>query len=285
MVTNPSEAATETPALAQATLTADEEAGTIDQQDNEGKKRKTRQRSPFLFPAYNLGTAIDVAKRVDEGGAGTLSEDVLAVNMGLSVKSSGFQVKCLTARQFGLLTKQSENLTTTPIAKSILHPTSPDDAANGLRQAFSRMPLFQAVADRFKGQPLPLGEMFRNILEREFRISRGRVADAERMLRDSAREAKVLTISGDKEYLTVTGIATLPQVQQPGETPQEQAAQQRDQQPTGDHVIQANSTIIILASGGEVRLTLKVDLFTLSARDREFILGLVDHVQKYKPTE
>ncbi|MBI2856417.1 MAG: hypothetical protein HYX93_06190 [Chloroflexi bacterium] len=151
---------------------------------------------------------------MDEGGAGTLSEDVLAINMGLSVKSSGFQVKCLTARQFGLLTKQGENLTTTPIAKSIIHPTTPDDAANGLRQAFSRMPLFQAVAERYKGQPLPPGEMFRNILEREFRISRDRVADAERMLRDSAREAGVLTTSGDKEYLMVTSAPTATQIHQ-----------------------------------------------------------------------
>lgn len=170
-----------------------------------GKDKKARQRSPFLFPAYNFTIALDIARRVEEKGAGTLAEDTLAVDMGLSVTSSGFRLKCLTARQFGLLSKQGEILSTTPIAKSILKPTNDQDAINGYRQAFLNIPLFRAVADRYKGQPLPVGQTFRNILERDLRIEVGRVQAAERILLDSARDAQVLVSNGDKVYLSVTG--------------------------------------------------------------------------------
>jgi hypothetical protein len=171
--------------------------------------KKTRQRSPFLFPAYSFGTGLDVAKRIEDGGAGVWSEETLAVNMGLSMKSSGFRLKCLTARQFGLVAKQGDNLVTTPLAKAILKPTSEGEGPNNLRQAFLKMPLFQAVAERYKGQPLPQKDTFLNVLEREFGIEHARVKDAERMLRDSAREAGVLTISGDKEYLAMPSLPPL----------------------------------------------------------------------------
>ena len=167
--------------------------------------KKSRHRSVYLFPAYGFGTALTIAQRVEDGGGGSLSEETLAINMGLSVKSSGFRLKALAARQFQLLTKQADVLTTTPTAKAILKPTSSLDAMNGYRQAFMAVPLFRAVAERFKGQPLPQGQTMRNVLEREFQVEHGRVQQAERILLDSARDAQVLTANGDKTYLSITG--------------------------------------------------------------------------------
>lgn len=167
--------------------------------------KRTRQRSAYLFPAYDFSTALDIAQRVEENGNGSLSEETLAVNMGLSAKSSGFKLKTLTARQFQLLTKQGETLITTPTAKAILKPTSEDDALNGYRQSFMAIPLFRAVAERFKGQFLPDSPTMRNVLEREFQVDHERVQHAERTLLDSARDAHVTTQNGDKKYLTVSG--------------------------------------------------------------------------------
>ena len=186
---------------------------------NQGKK--SRQRSVYLFPAYGFGTALDIARRVEEGGGGSLTEETLAINMGLSVKSSGFKLKALAARQFQLLTKQSDVLTTTPTAKAILKPTNDLDAINGYRQAFLAIPLFRAIAERFKGQPLPQGQTMKNVLEREFQVENGRVQQAERIFLDSARDTKVLATSGDKTYLTTSGQAPAIQgtvIQHPADT-------------------------------------------------------------------
>ena len=175
------------------------------QSDGANQGRKARQRSVYLFPAYGFATALDIARRVEEGGAGNLTEDSLAVELGLSVKSSGFRLKSLTARQFQLLNKQGDALIVTPTAKAILKPTSNADSLNGYRQAFMAIPLFRAVAERYRGQYLPDSRSLRNILQREFQVDGSRAQQAEKLLMESARDTQVLTLSGDKSYLTVSG--------------------------------------------------------------------------------
>lgn len=175
-------------------------------QENQGRSnsaRKTRQRSVYLFPAYGFTTALDIARRVEESGGGSLTEETLAVNLGLSAKSSGFRLKSLAARQFQLISKQGDTLFTTPVAKAIFKPTSGDDAQRGFREAFLSIPLFQAVAERYRGQRLPDSQTLRNVLEREFYVEHTRVQQAERMLLDSARDAHLLKHTSDGTYLVV----------------------------------------------------------------------------------
>ena len=50
---------------------------------------------------------------------------------------------------------------------------------------------------------------------------------------------------------------------------------------TADKPPQSNIAQVILESGGEITLSLAVDLFKLSEKDRQFVMGLVDHVQSY----
>jgi len=166
------------------------------------KKKQKRIRSPYLFPAYDFGIANLIASRVEEDGAGTLSEESLAIALRMSVKSSGFQLKALTARQFGLLTKQGNTSLITPRAKAIVKPTTADEKRKALVDSFLEIPLFRAVATRFKGTPLPQDQAFRNVLEREFGVPSKRVNDAERVLMDSARQTGVLVTAGNNMYLS-----------------------------------------------------------------------------------
>lgn len=182
-------------------------AGDAASQDGQAKsssRRKTRQRSVYLFPAYGFTTALDIARRVEESGGGILTEETLAINLGLSAKSSGFRLKSLAARQFQLIGKQGDTLTTTPVAKAIFKPTSNEDALRGYRQAFLSIPLFQAVAERYRGQRLPDSQTLRNVLEREFHVDHSRVQQAERVLLDSARDTHLLNHTGDGTYLVVS---------------------------------------------------------------------------------
>lgn len=179
-------------------------------------QKKQRIRSPYLFPAYNFNMARQIAEVVEKDGAGILSEETLAIALHLSAKSSGFQLKTLTARQFGLLTKQGEMLATTPLAKAIFKPTTEPERSRALTESFLAIPLFREVANRFRGQPLPQGQAFRNVLEREFGIESKRVSDAERVLIDSARETGVLVTSGSNTYIsTERGLVEKPVVQEP----------------------------------------------------------------------
>ncbi len=173
-------------------------------QNRNGTGRKARRRSVYLFPAYGFAMALDIARQVEESGGGTLTEETLAVNLGLSKNSSGFRLKCLAARQFNLLNKQGATVSTTSIAKAILKPTSNEDALRGYRQSFLSIPLFQAVAERYRRQRLPDSQTLRNVLEREFMVEHKRVQQAERLLLDSARDTYLLKHRGDGTYLTIS---------------------------------------------------------------------------------
>ena len=173
-------------------------------QGQSGSTRKARQRSAFLFPAYGFNTALDIARRVEESGGGSLTEETLAINLGLSAKSSGFRLKSLAARQFKLIGKQGEILATTPVAKAIFKPTSNEDAQRGYREAFMAIPLFKAVSERYRGHRLPDSRTLRNVLEREFQVEHSRVQQAERLLLDSARDTHLLKHTADGTYLVVS---------------------------------------------------------------------------------
>ena len=179
-------------------------------QSRNSSRRKARQRSVYLFPAYGFSMALDIARQVEESGGGTLAEETLAVNLGLSKNSSGFRLKCLAARQFNLLVKQGATVSTTSIAKAILKPTSDEDALRGYRQSFLSIPLFQAVAERYREQRLPDSPTLRNVLEREFQVEHKRVQQAERLLLDSARDTYLLKHRGDGTYLTISDILSEP---------------------------------------------------------------------------
>ncbi len=169
-----------------------------------GSGRRVRRRSVYQFPAYDFDTAFAIARQVEESGGGTLTEETLAINVGLSKSSSGFRLKCLAARHFGLLTKQGSSVSTTAITKAILKPTSEEDALRGYQQAFLSIPLFQAVAERYREQRLPDSQTLRNVLEREFMVEPKRVQQAERMLIDSARATEILKHESDGSYLAIS---------------------------------------------------------------------------------
>ena len=179
------------------------------------KSRKSPVRSEYLFPAYALGTALVIAERVERDGAGSLTEQTLAMAMSMSVKGSTFKLRHLTARQFGLLSRQGDTLSTTPRSKAIFKSTSPEEGNRARLEAFLDIPLFKVVAERYRGTPLPESNTFRNILERDFKVAHGRVTDAERVLLDSARDAGLITTAGSNTYLNIEGGAVPTEVHIP----------------------------------------------------------------------
>ena len=255
-----------TPEAAEATEAATVANNGSTGQSRNGGGRKARRRSVYLFPAYGFTMALDIARQVEESGGGTLTEETLAVNLGLSKNSSGFRLKCLAARQFNLLNKQGATVSTTSIAKAILKPTSNEDALRGYRQSFLSIPLFQAVAERYRGQRLPDSQTLRNVLEREFMVEHKRVQQAERLLLDSARDTYLLKHRGDGTYLTISdsqlgpldepGLPMDSEVGTPGETFSQSPVQDgtfRQPQTHLDSLSPANTITFSLDEIGQLR--------------------------------
>jgi hypothetical protein len=170
--------------------------------DANKKVRRNYFRSPYLFPAYDMNEAIKVTRIIDTQGAGTLSEPLLAMALGLSAKSSGFALRIGTAKQFGLIERKGDNLCITELAKGVFRPVGEDEKKASLARSFYNVELFKAVVDRFKGVPLPSDNDLRNLLEREFGVKRDRVGQAFSTLINSAKTAGVLHESQGKVYLS-----------------------------------------------------------------------------------
>jgi hypothetical protein len=174
----------------------------------QAKKFRKYVRSRFSFPSYNFGTALQLADKVEYEGGGRLTDATLAISLKASAKSSGFRLRTLAARQFGLLDKQGEMLVTTTRAKAILKPLSPDEKKGHMVNSFMAVPLFSKVAERFKGQPLPPVPQFKNILERELGVESNRSGEAYKVLMDSASQTGVLHQTGDKIYIVAEGTSS-----------------------------------------------------------------------------
>jgi len=226
------------------------------------KGRKRPVRAEFHFPVYPLSVALEVTEKVEIEGGGSLSEAALAMSLGASTKSSGFQLKVLTAKQFGLLTKQGDNLMVSPLGKSIFKPVSDREKATSLAHAFNNIRLFRAVSDRYEGSPLPSDEALRNVLEREFKVTHERVSSAQSMLINSAKTAGVLRESRDKTYL----VREPAEVTTVGAPPQERG---RRPSPTGGEIEPFTTT-----------LNISVDTKDFAGMDAEAIKAAMDGLER-----
>lgn len=183
--------------------------------------RRAYVRSKYLFPSYDMGVALDIAKIIDTQGAGSLSEASTAMALGLSAKSSAFDLRLAACRQFGLIERHARNIHTTRLARGIFRFIDEKEREDCLVRAFYNVELFRVIGDRYQGVPLPSEDILRNLMERELGVKRERVADALSVFMKSAKVAGVLQESQGKTYLLREPIgavvAGMPQREKEGE--------------------------------------------------------------------
>jgi hypothetical protein len=180
------------------------------------RRGSLKPKSPIAYPWYGLDDVLELVKAIDKKGAGRLSSEAIAVEMGSSVTSGFFQARLRAGRLFGLLAQQADDMwALTERAKRILRPRSPEDKQQALREAFAEAPLFRAVQERYAGRPLPPLESLKNILEHDFRVIASRAQAAAELLLASAKAAVLLQTAGDNLYLAP------PQPQAPSGMPTE----------------------------------------------------------------
>ncbi|MBI2867472.1 MAG: hypothetical protein HYX97_03945 [Chloroflexi bacterium] len=181
---------------------SDVESGVI----SSSRKGASKPKSHIAYPWYDLRDALQLAGLIDSRGAGRLSAQSIAQELGSSITSGFFQAKLRAGRLFGLLAQEAEGWATTERARRALRPRSPHDRTQALHEAFQEVPLFKQAMQKFAGRPLPAMESFKNILEHEFGVIASRAEEAAKILLSSAREACLLQESGPNTYLSATPI-------------------------------------------------------------------------------
>ncbi len=158
--------------------------------------RARRERSA-RYPGVPLADAIELCRQLDSKGLDGLSADMIAQAMGYkNIRTQTFSARLSAARQFGLLTLAGEGYGLTPLARSILHPTDPNDLANLHHRAFQTPPLYAELVQRLEGKRVPEPETLANILYHHHQITGSAKHSAAEAFLESARFAQTLGADG-----------------------------------------------------------------------------------------
>lgn len=119
----------------------------------------------FEYPDYTLTDSIQVVQIIDDQFKGKV-ENQAALSAALghkTVKSGGYIGKITALRRYGLVSGRGE-LTTTQLAKQILHPISEEEKTEAIAVAMENVELFKRIFERL-GQTMPADTFWVDLVE------------------------------------------------------------------------------------------------------------------------
>jgi predicted nucleotide-binding protein len=154
-------------------------------------------------PNASLADALRIPKIIDENFAGRATAP-LQVALALKVDPSGSQLRVLSGASmaFGLIEggAQAQTISLTPLAKSILRPTSEEQDAAARREAVLRPRIFKEFLERYDKHAFPRADIAANVLE-ELGVPRDKCAEVLERLQESANAVGFLQVGKDKSYV------------------------------------------------------------------------------------
>ncbi len=163
--------------------------------------KRTRERSSVEFPYGDLDDAIEVARAIHENAGTACSPDQLAAYMRQTTSSGAFRLKIATARVFGIVETERGLVALTPLGRRIVDAGQEKEAR---AVAFLKVPLYQAIFEKFKGHLLPPPAA----LEREMLgvgVSPKQTDKARQAFERSAEQAGFFSLGNDRLTIPTTG--------------------------------------------------------------------------------
>lgn len=145
--------------------------------------RRIRPRRPF--PKFSLQESLVIAKAIQEQNAGKPMKRLFVADaIGRKPASTDFKYLLSSSYQYGLTvgTEKAEYIELTVLGESITRPTSPQEKTSALQQAAQRPDLLGRIYEHYRDAKLPSGDFFKNVVEREFGVSRRWVEDCIKIL-------------------------------------------------------------------------------------------------------
>lgn len=170
----------------------DGDEATPEQTDGSGGATK-RRRAPSVprdFPRKTLEDAIRVPSVIkDKNGSNPWAPGEVATAVKLGPKSGNFYYLTTASRDYGMTegTRDTPEVSLTPLGRRIVSPTDPDDHKPALREAFFKVDLFRKVFDHYNGNNLPEEPFLSNTLSDVYGIDRSLVADFVDLFRKNCR--------------------------------------------------------------------------------------------------
>jgi len=166
-------------------------AGSVSGEGEGGNtKRKRAPSVPRDFPRKTLEDAIRVPSVIKEkNGSNPWAPREVATAVKLGPKSGNFYYLTTASRDYGMTegTRDTPEVSLTPLGRRIVAPTDPDDYQPALRAAFFKVDLFKKVFEHYKGNNLPEEPFLSNTLSDVYGIDRSLIADFVDLFRKNCR--------------------------------------------------------------------------------------------------
>jgi len=134
---------------------------------DENKREKSS-----MYPSVPWNEAYDLVERISKMGK-QASYATIANDYGLSsTTTKSFSSKISTARQFGLISVDSQVATLTDEGKRLIFPTDAEETSRIRIKCFSSPPLYRKLIERFTSKAIPSKVVLGNLLLHEYGISK-----------------------------------------------------------------------------------------------------------------
>ena len=241
--------------------------------DQDVETNEKRERSTIAFPYGDLAEAEAVARPVLDRGGGEAEYSQLAAWLGHeTVNSGGFRLKVATARHFHLIETEGSTIRLSALGRAILDPERQRAAR---AQAFLSVPLYQQVFERYDGGLLPKDIGLENQMQ-TFGVAKKQVKKARQAMARSAENAGFFEAGRDRLVRppTVGALPITPEV--------DLGENAHDDGPEHGGGEAGSIKTVLLRSGGQITVTVSVDLMQLSREDRTFVFKLIDELGEYE---
>lgn len=118
---------------------------------DDGERRKN-ERSLIEFPYGDLDSSINLVRALYNTAGTSAEHEQLAAQLGLVASAGGYRARLSPARMFGFITVEKGRVFLTEEGEAVLEPLR---EAAARAEAFLKVPLYQALYEKFKGKPLP----------------------------------------------------------------------------------------------------------------------------------
>jgi|SRR5271165_1256948 len=162
--------------------TAQEVQETDDIQENGDGKR---ERSKIEFPYLDLDVAVGIAKGVHEVNGTSCQWEQLAAHLHQEANGSGFRLRVMTAKTFGLVTYGQGTVTLTKLGTQV---ADPQQEAAAKAEAFLSVELYSAIYEKFKSGTLPPADGLENAMA-SLGVASKQKGKARQAFQRSAKEA------------------------------------------------------------------------------------------------
>lgn len=177
--------------------------------ENGNEKERRSRVSQADVPAYSLEDALAVARTIGENYAfGPTKPLQLAAGLSLSPTSSYFRMLCGTSIAYGLTDGgyNANEITTTPLAKRILRPTTEGDDLTAKREAFLRPRVLREFLTKYDNNRLPREDIALNVLE-QMKVPRESAKRTLELITEGARSLGLFTEIKGQSYVNLQGAA------------------------------------------------------------------------------